>query len=403
VKLPTTRLASALAQGWCDFWFRPADPTTLGLIRVCTGLVLLYILVASGPLLGPLYGPDAWIDLQTADSFRKEMPWLPLPTGWDENPDLSMLRPEVRDRPGMYQVWKHWGIDPAYTVDLGQPLFSHFFHLSTPRHLAVAHALAIAVAVLFLLGVGTRVSSVLAWVVALCYIHRAPASLFGMDTMLAILLLYLMIGPAGATLSVDRLVSDWRRRRRGMSPADPPASVSANVAIRLLQVHFCIIYFASGTAKLQGAAWWNGTAIWQTLSNYEFAPARFEAFTALLRALTHNRWLWELFHEGGAALTLALEVGLPFLIWYPRWRGLMIAGALGLHTTIALTMGLTAFSLLMMVIVLSFVPAQAVKGWLAKGRALVARRLGGAAPIISGEADRAQGVNPCPTRQPSAR
>ena len=30
-----------------------------------------------------------------------------------------------------------------------------------------------------------RVTSVLAWVVALCYIHRTPASLFGMDTMLA--------------------------------------------------------------------------------------------------------------------------------------------------------------------------------------------------------------------------
>ena len=28
---------------WKGFWFRPADPTTLGFIRICTGLLVLYI------------------------------------------------------------------------------------------------------------------------------------------------------------------------------------------------------------------------------------------------------------------------------------------------------------------------------------------------------------------------
>ena len=37
-------------------------------------------------------------------------------------------------------------------------------------------------------------------------------------------------------------------------------SVAANVALRLFQVHFCIIYINSGMSKLQGAAWWNGEA-----------------------------------------------------------------------------------------------------------------------------------------------
>jgi len=29
-------------RGWADFWFRPADPTTLGFIRIATGLLVLY-------------------------------------------------------------------------------------------------------------------------------------------------------------------------------------------------------------------------------------------------------------------------------------------------------------------------------------------------------------------------
>ena len=62
----------------------------------------------------------------------------------------------------------------------------------------IVHWLSVGVAVLFTLGLGTRVMSVLAWVLAVGYIHRTPESLFGMDTMLAILLLYLMIAPAGA-------------------------------------------------------------------------------------------------------------------------------------------------------------------------------------------------------------
>jgi hypothetical protein len=143
--------------------------------------------------------------------------------------------------------------------------------------------------------------------------------------------------------------------------------VGANIGLRLLQVHFCIIYLASGSSKLQGAAWWNGTALWQTLSNYEFAPARFELFTALLRALTMHRWVWEatLFF-GGSVFTLCLELGVPFLIWYPRWRGLCVIGAIMLHSGIAITMGLTAFSFLMMTIVMSFIPAATVNALLAR-------------------------------------
>ena len=52
----------------------------------------------------------------------------------------------------------------------------------------------------------------------------------------------------------------------------PVKSVSANFALRLLQIHVCIIYAAAGLSKLPGAKWWDGTAIWYTIANFEFAP-----------------------------------------------------------------------------------------------------------------------------------
>jgi hypothetical protein len=425
-----TSLAASIAEGWKGFWFRPADPTVLGFMRICTGVVFLYLLIVTGPILTMLYGPYGWVDRETADILRKEMPWMPPQTGWDEdvpewfrrlarpaseddrltlqdavvlredwqgdreefkridtNNDgkitleeaqsygpYLVLRPEVWQRPEARKVMEHWEFNPAYTVDLGQPLFSPYFHLDTPGQMYFVHGLAILVALLFTLGIGTPVTSVLAWVAALSYTHRTPAAMFGQDTMLAILLLYLMIGPAGAALSVDRLIGRWRRRRQGLPEGEPEPSIRANLAIRLLQVHFCMIYLISGMSKMQGAAWWNGTAIWQTLTNYEFAPAQYETTTQFLRMLTYNRWVWELFNYGGSVFTLTLEVSLPFLIWNRRWRWLMMAGSVGLHTFIALSVGLITFSLFMIVMLFSFMPPDTLKAALARLARLTERR-----------------------------
>jgi hypothetical protein len=167
---------------------------------------------------------------------------------------------------------------------------------------------------------------------------------------------------------VDRLLRRWWTRRqaerKGLPvPAwlPPAPSVTANFALRLLQVHFCIIYLASGLSKLQGAAWWNGTAMWLTLANYEFAPLDWARYQDFLVFLCNHRWLWELAMSGGVIFTLALEIGFPFLVWGRATRWLMIIGAVLLHTGIALSMGLTTFGLMMLAMLLSFVPGAAVR------------------------------------------
>ena len=68
---------------------------------------------------------------------------------------------------------------------------------------------------MFTVGFCTRITSVLSWLGAVSYVHRSGVTVFGGDTMLNILLIYLMIAPAGAALSVDRLLAYWWRIRKG--------------------------------------------------------------------------------------------------------------------------------------------------------------------------------------------
>ena len=61
---------------------------------------------------------------------------------------------------------------------------------------------------------------------------------------------------------------------------------------------------------------------------------------------------------GGVVFTLFVEICFPYLVWLPRWRGVMLSAAVVLHLSIALFMGLVTFSLIMLTAVLAFVPYQ---------------------------------------------
>jgi hypothetical protein len=250
----------------------------------------------------------------------------------------------------------------------GQFLWSVYFHITDPNWIIAAHVAVLAVFLLFTLGVCTRVTSALAWMAAIGYVQRLPNHLFGMDTMMVLLLFYLMIGPSGAALSLDRVLARWMQRRRGALPSPaagrPQPSVLANFALRLVQVNFCIIYLASGTSKLLGSAWWNGTALWLCMANASFAPMKVGAYYDFLIFLCQHRWLWEIFLTGGVIFTLFTELGFPFLVWQKKLRWVMVSCSVLLHLGIGLVMGLVVFSLFMMVMVVAFVPPEAVRAQL---------------------------------------
>jgi hypothetical protein len=345
-----------VAAGWSSFWFRPADPLPLGVIRVGAGVVLLGMLLATTPLLPALYGPDAWVDRETADTLRKESPSTPPHDEWDPPPgEPDRRRPaeyhaEWAKGPGAEAYVRRWGILPQFVFARGTARFSPFFHIRTIEGAYAFHAVSVLVAVLFTLGLGGRVVCVLAWAVALCYIHRVHPAMSTADTALALLLLYLALGPSTARLSLDR--------RLGLPPGTAP-SEGANLALRLMQVHFAAICLASGLSKLQGAVWWNGTAVWQILGNV--GVPRPELYWSALRILAHNHLVLEAFQAGVTLFTLGVEVGLPFLVWRPAWRPVCVTAAVLFYTAAALATGQAAFGALMILLAGSFIPAAALR------------------------------------------
>jgi hypothetical protein len=392
------RFGSAAVRGWDRFWFRPADPSVLGIVRILIGLIGLYVHFGYTYDLMEFVGPEGWINKATIDQFRHEYPIYPRRSDWSDAPGMdftprldSQLTQEERE------YAKRWdGNSDRFAIFKGYNAWSIYYHVTDPFWIQFVHACVLLTFLLLTIGLGTRVVSVLAWLATLSYIQRHYVAFFGMDTILSFMTLYLMIGPSGAAMSVDRLIARyaraWRalrakasarkagalpteavRRAEGLELDPPRPMVSANFALRLIQVHVAIVYLASGTSKLMGAAWWNGTALWGTMVNPEFSPVQSALYMDAIHFLCRHRWLWELFTSGGAAFTLAFEIGFIFLVWNRWTRWVMIASAVALHTGIAFFMGLTTFSLIMIAAVFSFTPPDAVERvlrWLMRGRSL---------------------------------
>jgi hypothetical protein len=341
---PSPGLVNRLLAGWSRFWFTPADPSLLGLLRIGIGLLVLAVHLVYSQDLEAFFGEHGWIDLQTANVLRLEEEQVVPGTDWtdpaaDEEEDASAGQKVIEG----HTIWSIW------------------FHVTDPESMRQIHLGMLVVMVLFTLGVWTRVTAVLTWLAFLSCVHRASLLQYGVDTMINVTLLYLMLGPCGAAFSLDSLLARFRSRRSPAPAGGPTPSVAANFSLRLLQVHLCFIYLVSGLTKLQGGEWWNGMAVWNTLVNYELSLARYPWYMDALRALLQTRWLGELVVTACTAFTLFVEIGFPFLVWNRTLRWPMIVAALLLHLGIALFMGLFLFGLSMMPLVLSFVPPEEVR------------------------------------------
>jgi len=303
-------LARAVSGGWDRFVFAPADPTALGLIRVGVGSLLAWSLLVYGLDLHAYFGRLGWMNLEVAEKVRHaRMPYSW--TFWPAVPD-AWLRP--------------------------------------------AWAACLAVAVAFTLGLWSRTTAVLAWIIAVSTARRAPISLYGFDDILSTWLLYLAAtGASGQAVSIDRYLTRLRRNRskvaarrkdgRWVAPSGAPGpTVSANIGLRLIQCHLALIYGLSGLSKFMDPGWWSGVAIWGTLASGEFRLfdlTWLAAYPMLLNAMTHA--------------ALFVETTYPALIWIRPARPLVLAGVAAMHVGIGLTLGLFEFSLAMLAGNLAFV------------------------------------------------
>jgi hypothetical protein len=330
--------AAEVWEAWDNFWFAPMSPSTLSAIRVLAGAMLLYTHFIWSMDLAAFFGPDGWLTPQ--------------------------LMQEVRDASN----------DPDGPGPLtGQPrlTWSHFGFIQSPKLMWTVHVLALGVFFMLMIGLFSRTMALLGFLFAVSYATRiTPGAYFGLDKINCMLALYLMLGPCGARYSVDRL---WRLRRA--APNEVPPSSTANLAIRAIQVHMCIIYLFSGIGKLQGEPWVMGEATWTSFGMLEYQTFDMTwtaKYPLLLNFMTHATVFWELSYCA--------------LVWPRLTRPWVLLMAVLVHGGIALFLGMPTFGLVMLIGNLAFISPKTVR----KVFDPVARRISLA---VVGKASRAGGAD----------
>jgi hypothetical protein len=220
--------------------------------------------------------------------------------------------------PSFQQLWSVHGIVPLeelYAVADGfvPTLFSVLPHSDWVARLGVA--LLLLHAALLLVGYRSRfqIVCVLVWLISLQ--NRNPLVLNGQDAVLRL---------TGVFLALALVYP------REQTPIWP---------IRLLQAQIAIVLLAAGIWKLRGDDWTSGNALYYV--------TRLDAFWGNLplpEGLPTSRPLLRAASFG----TLALELTVPILIWFPRTRRAALAAALLFHASLAYAMNLFLFAPIMM-------------------------------------------------------
>jgi hypothetical protein len=254
-------------RAWQSFFFEPQSPLPIALFRILYGICVSATLILLYPDWLEWFGTHAWFSLKTMQAIE---PGVRL--------DLFTLLP-AND---------HWIVA--------------FFWFS------------LVFAIFLTIGLWSRLSSI---VVFLCLVSIQQRALFithGGDKFLRVAGFFLMFAPAGAALSVDRLIR-VRRKREG-----PTIEPRAPWAQRMIQFELAFLYFTSFLWKLRGHSWLDGTALFYVLHLHEIR--RFPLPSWLENGVVSKLACWAI---------LALEFSLGVLIWFKRYRYYLLLLGLIFH------------------------------------------------------------------------
>ena len=284
-------------EAWNGFWFRPSPPHTLAVMRILTGLMVLYshavwTLEFSGFIGGKL-----------------------LPFGYRTNLFGSQLESTF--------AWSHFDWLP-------------------PAMWMPAHVIGLLVVVCFTLGWQTKIFSWITAALVISYANRATGALFGLDQILAFLTLYLAVSNCGGAFSIDYWLKSRMRNDHGAKELSPWNTI----ATRLVQIHLCVVYLFAGMGKCQGETWWNGEAIWGALASHEYQ-------TVDMTFMADQMWLVAVI----TLMTLFWEVSYTALIWPKLTRPIMLTLAIPMHLGIGICMGMMTFGLAMLIANVAFIDA----------------------------------------------
>jgi hypothetical protein len=268
-----------IRRAWESFFFTPQSPVPIALFRILYGICVSVTLLLLYPDWLEWLGAHAWVSEETMKVVE------PGP-----RINLFTLLPQN----------DHW--------------ITGFFWFS------------LAFAILLTVGLWTRVSSIVVFLCVVSIQQRALLITHGGDKFLRVAGFFLMFAPAGAALSLDRVIRVRRKLEgRAVEPQAPWAQ-------RMIQFELALLYFTSFLWKLKGHAWLDGTALYYVIHTHDIARFPLPSWIQNAEILKLGSWF-----------TLALEFSLGILIWFRPFRYYLLLLGLLFHLSLEYAINMPMF------------------------------------------------------------
>ncbi len=225
-------------------------------------------------------------------------------------------------------------------------LVSYFGLGTNTPWMLVVYLLATLAALTTMLGLWTRVSTIILAIGVVTIHNRNAFIIHGGDTVLRVMVLYLALAPCGLSCSLDRLIGLWKGK---IKPGIPMVSLWAQ---RLMAYNIALVYFTTFWHKMRGYMWKDGTATWY--------PARLNEFDRFwVPPFIENPPFIYLTTYG----TLAVELALGTLVFYRPLRKWVLLGGLMMHGFIEYSMNIPLFAFIICSGYVTFYEGQEVTDW----------------------------------------
>ncbi len=271
--------AKSFFEAWNAFFFAEQSPIPLALFRIIFGVMVLATLLLLRADWMAWYGPHAWVSLKT----------------------MQALEPGTRLNVFAFISQSDFWVRAMFWI-----------------FLAAAASLTF--------GFLTRLNCLIVFLCLTSIDQRNLFILHGGDTFLRVSGFFMIFAPAGAALSVDRLIRILRGKEGiEIRPRNPWAQ-------RMIQFELALVYFVGFCWKVAGTPWVQGTALSSILQLDELQ--RFSLPSWMLRPTMLKLATW---------FTIALEFSLGVLIWTRELRYYLLVMGLIFHLCIEYLMNIPMF------------------------------------------------------------
>ncbi|MBN9501791.1 MAG: hypothetical protein BGO01_06290 [Armatimonadetes bacterium 55-13] len=298
------------------YWFGKGSPTAMGVIRI---------------LVGGLAFANFLMLLTDFDAWFTERGYVPQALA-------------VRKMPLMPSTISVFGHD--FSVLNPVPRISLLDGVTDTRITALVFGITILAAFFTMLGLWTRISTILLAIGIVSIHHRNGFIIHGGDGVLRVMSIYLAMAPCGLACSLDRVIGLWKGKIKG-----PPLNVSLWPQ-RLMAYNVALVYFTTFWHKMGGSLWRNGTATWYPARLHEFDRFPVPPFlndVPMIYLTTYG--------------TLAVELALGTLVFYRPLRKWVLLCGLLMHGFIEYSMNIPLFSFLMCSTYIAFYEGEEVNRW----------------------------------------